>query len=171
MVQIVATSNNQTLGRGKKRYPRGVTLLEILVAVGVMAFAISAIMQIFPVGFADSTRASYLAIAYELAGQKMEEIRGMYLFGGDPDVDIKSSASATNSYKDTYKFFGHRTHPATAVNSAFTETTMLGNGNDTAFVAFDSWATAMIRPLWPSIAGMAPVWRRVISTASISCPW
>lgn len=145
MVQIVAPSNGRPGGRGAQRRSSGVTLLEILVAVGVMAFAISAIMQIFPVGFADSARASYLAVAYELAGQKMEEIRGNYMFGGDPNPDVESANASGEAYEETYKFFGHRTHPVKAVDSPedtdkskFSESTMLGNGSSTVYVPFDN---------------------------------
>ncbi len=79
---------------------RGVTLLEILVAVAVLAFALSAIFQIFPMGFSASARASYTATAYELAGKKMEELRSTRIFGGDPDP------SKANTNADTYAHFG-----------------------------------------------------------------
>lgn len=95
--------------REQKSYA-GVTLLEILIAVGILALSISAIMQVFPMGFSSSARASYTAIAYELANMKMEEIRSTYIFGGDPDPKLDCNN------KDTYKFFGYRyDHPLSVI--------------------------------------------------------
>ncbi|MBQ7567263.1 prepilin-type N-terminal cleavage/methylation domain-containing protein [bacterium] len=113
MVQIRKTLCGLLKPRRSLRQRRGgVTLLEILVAVAILAFSISAIMQIFPMGFSASAKASYTAIAYELAGQKMEEIRATNIFGGDADPSLAANAP------DTYKFFGHRTHPLTAIKGA-----------------------------------------------------
>ena len=89
----------------------GVTLLEILIAVGILAFSISAIMQIFPMGFSSSARASYTAIAYELANKKMEEIRSTYIFGGDPDPSLACDNI------EGYKYYGYRgTHLASTAD-------------------------------------------------------
>lgn len=67
----------------------GVTLLEILVAVAVLAVGLSTIFQIFPMGFAASAKSSAQTTAYELAARKLEDVRNNHLFGGipsDPDM-------------------------------------------------------------------------------------
>ncbi|HXE71656.1 MAG TPA: prepilin-type N-terminal cleavage/methylation domain-containing protein [Candidatus Nitrosotenuis sp.] len=69
--------------------PRGVTLLEILVAVAILAIGAVTVFQVFPMGFAASAKAKYRSIAYELAQKKLEEVRNAALFGGttsDPDA-------------------------------------------------------------------------------------
>lgn len=67
----------------------GVTLLEILVAVGVLAVGLSTIFQIFPMGFAASAKSSAQVTAYELAARKLEDVRTNHLFGGIPtDTDM-----------------------------------------------------------------------------------
>lgn len=76
------------LSRGERR-PSGVTLLEILVAVAVLAVGLSTIFQIFPMGFAASAKSSAQTTAYELAARKMEDVRNNHLFGGPPsDPDL-----------------------------------------------------------------------------------
>jgi prepilin-type N-terminal cleavage/methylation domain-containing protein len=77
-------------GRSRVSFcPRGVTLLEILVAVAILAIGAVTVFQVFPMGFAASAKAKYRSIAYELAQKKLEEVRNAALFGGttsDPDA-------------------------------------------------------------------------------------
>ncbi|NMA28829.1 MAG: hypothetical protein GX934_13820 [Burkholderiales bacterium] len=76
------------LSRGGTR-ASGVTLLEILVAVAVLAVGLSTIFQIFPMGFAASAKSSAQTTAYELAARKLEDVRTNHLFGGIPtDTDM-----------------------------------------------------------------------------------
>lgn len=72
------------LSRARRR-EAGVTLLEILVAVAVLAVGLATIFQIFPMGFAASSKSASQTIAYELAAQKMEDARNNFLFGGIPN--------------------------------------------------------------------------------------
>lgn len=72
------------LRRARRRHA-GVTLLEILVAVAVLAVGLATIFQIFPMGFAASAKSASQTIAYELAAQKMEDARNNFLFGGIPN--------------------------------------------------------------------------------------
>lgn len=82
----------------------GVTLLEILVAVAVLAVGLSTIFQIFPMGFAASAKSSAQTTAYELAARKLEDVRNNHLFGGipsDPDM-YWGSVNAPNPDGTTY---------------------------------------------------------------------
>ncbi len=56
------------------RRQKGVTLLEILVAMVVMTIGLFMVYQIFPMGFATSLRSRNKTIATQLAQQKLEEI-------------------------------------------------------------------------------------------------
>ena len=82
------------------RRPPGVTLLEILVAVAVLAVGLATIFQVFPMGFAASAKGSAQTTAYELAARKLEDVRNNYLFGGIP-----------GDYCDYYKYWGKRDAP------------------------------------------------------------
>jgi len=82
----------------------GVTLLEILVAVAVLAVGLSTIFQIFPMGFAASAKSSAQATAYELAARKLEDVRNNHLFGGVPNAADPLS-------NDWYKYWGRRDAP------------------------------------------------------------
>jgi type II secretory pathway pseudopilin PulG len=91
------------LSRGGTR-ASGVTLLEILVAVAVLAVGLSTIFQIFPMGFAASAKSSAQTTAYELAARKLEDVRNNHLFGGipsDPDM-YWGSINAPNPDGTTY---------------------------------------------------------------------
>lgn len=71
---------------------RGVTIIEILAAAAVLFIGISYVMQVFPMGFAAANKSKNMSIAYNLAASKLEECRGMIMFGGtDPNSDTKSS--------------------------------------------------------------------------------
>ena len=82
----------------------GVTLLEILVAVAVLAVGLSTIFQIFPMGFAASAKSSAQTTAYELAARKLEDVRNNHLFGGVPN-------SASSLSTDWWKYWGRRDAP------------------------------------------------------------
>lgn len=82
----------------------GVTLLEILVAVAVLAVGLSTIFQIFPMGFAASAKSSAQTTAYELAARKLEDVRNNHLFGGIPNA-------ANPLSNDWYKYWGNRNAP------------------------------------------------------------
>lgn len=65
---------------------RGVTLLEILVAIVILAIGAVTIFQIFPMAFVASNKSKAKTIAYELGAAKLEEARAESLFGG-PQTD------------------------------------------------------------------------------------
>lgn len=96
------------LSRARRR-EAGVTLLEILVAVAVLAVGLATIFQIFPMGFAASSKSASQTIAYELAAQKMEDARNDFLFGGIPNgtalqkYEYWGSTVAPNPDLTTYK--------------------------------------------------------------------
>ncbi|MGM9999479.1 MAG: prepilin-type N-terminal cleavage/methylation domain-containing protein [Candidatus Bruticola sp.] len=70
------------INRNKRR--RGVTLIEILVAVAILAIGFGTVFQVFPMGYAAAAKGKNLNIAYELASRRLEEARGYVLFGGNP---------------------------------------------------------------------------------------
>lgn len=107
--------------RGRGSRPRGVTLLEILVAVAVLGVGLATIFQIFPMGFAASAKSAATTLAFELASQKLEEIRNNHLFGGIP---------GTASADDLYFYWGNKEAP-NPDKSAFTEVNT--NGQYRAF--------------------------------------
>lgn len=95
MVQIKAAIKNS-------RRPAGVTLLEILIAIAIMAIGLGTVFQVFPMGFAASNKSSAQAVAYELAAQKLEQARGSHMFGGVPE----SVSSAADKARDRYRYWG-----------------------------------------------------------------
>lgn len=105
MVREVPLSRGSARPRGRRA---GVTLLEILVAVAVLAVGLSTIFQIFPMGFAASSKSASQTIAYELAAQKMEDARNNFLFGGIPSGSSAAPA-APNSTSALY--YGSQTAP------------------------------------------------------------
>ena len=64
---------------------RGVTLIEILVAVAVLAVGFGTVFQVFPMGYAAAAKSKNMNLAYELAARRLEEARGYVLFGGNPN--------------------------------------------------------------------------------------
>ncbi len=88
------------LSHGTRRSP-GVTLLEILVAVAVLAAGLSTIFQIFPMGFAASAKSSAQTTAFELAARKLEDVRNNHLFGGVP-----TAGSGPPGPADNWKYWG-----------------------------------------------------------------
>ena len=71
-------------GRSEKRIPNlagyargedGLSLIEVTIAMGVMAFAASAILGIIPNGLAAATRSSQTTIAARLASEVQSEIQ------------------------------------------------------------------------------------------------
>lgn len=80
-----------------KRGIRGVTLLEILVSVAVLAVGLGIAFQVFPMGFAVSAKSKNLSLAYELAAKRLEEARGRVLFGGN-----RANTSITNGERSFY---------------------------------------------------------------------
>ncbi|MBQ7503686.1 prepilin-type N-terminal cleavage/methylation domain-containing protein [bacterium] len=80
-----------------KRGFRGVTLLEILVSVAVLAVGLGIAFQVFPMGFAVSAKSKNLSLAYELAAKRLEEARGRVLFGGN-----RANTSITNGERSFY---------------------------------------------------------------------
>lgn len=88
------------LSQGRRRSP-GVTLLEILVAVAVLAVGLSTIFQIFPMGFAASAKSSAQTTAFELAARKLEDVRNNHLFGGVP-----TDGSGPPAPADNWKYWG-----------------------------------------------------------------
>lgn len=81
--------------------PAGVTLLEILVAVSVLAIGLGTVFQVFPMGFAASSLSKSKTIAYELAARKLEDVRASALFGG-----ITGGSAA-----DRYRYWGNPNAP------------------------------------------------------------
>lgn len=105
-----------------QRRCRGVTLLEILVAIAILAVGISAVMQVFPMGYAASNKSTAQVMAYELAARRLEEARSAHLFGGIP----------SNNDVDRYRYWGNMNAPNPDGNVA-KEVNTAGR-----FVAFDN---------------------------------
>lgn len=57
-----------------KKKKKGVTLIEILIAMTVLVIGVFAIYQIFPMGFINSFKSKVRSVATFLAAQKMEEV-------------------------------------------------------------------------------------------------
>ena len=58
-----------------KRRREGFTLLEVLVALGIMVVGIVAVMQLFPTSLLQARKAAELTIAAQLANSKMSLMR------------------------------------------------------------------------------------------------
>ncbi len=58
-----------------KTHKRGFSLLELIIAIGVLAIGLVGVLQIFPVGLRASHRAGMLTKAAFLAQNKMEEVK------------------------------------------------------------------------------------------------
>lgn len=58
-----------------KSNPKGFTLIEIVISLGILAIGILAVLALFPVGFDSATRSSDLTKATIFAQDTMEEIK------------------------------------------------------------------------------------------------
>ena len=59
------------------RYRRGFSLLELIIAIGVLAIGLVGVLRIFPVGLRASQRSGMLTKAAFLAKNKIEEVKMM----------------------------------------------------------------------------------------------
>ena len=86
-----SNSNSKRKGEG------GFTLLETVIATGLMAGAIAALVQMFAISVANNISARSGSFATVLAGQKMEQLRGL-TWGFDalglPVADLTSDTAA-----------------------------------------------------------------------------
>lgn len=58
-----------------QRHKRGFSLLELIIAIGVLAIGLVGVLQIFPVGLRASRHSGMITKAAFLAQNKMEEIK------------------------------------------------------------------------------------------------
>lgn len=81
---------------------RGFTLLEVLVALGILAISISAILQMFGTSMSTSERAETVTVATMLARQKMAEqmikLDQDFLEGKFPGTDEENSGDFDAPY-------------------------------------------------------------------------
>ncbi|PIR20016.1 MAG: hypothetical protein COV45_08560 [Deltaproteobacteria bacterium CG11_big_fil_rev_8_21_14_0_20_47_16] len=86
---------------------KGFTLLEVLVALGILAVSITAILQMFGTSMSTSARAERVTVATMLARQKMAEqvikIDKDLLEGKFPDTTEESDGDFDEPYQD-YKW-------------------------------------------------------------------
>jgi type II secretory pathway pseudopilin PulG len=79
------------------RGDRGFTLLETVIATGLLAGAIAALVQMFAISVANNISARSESYATVLAGQKMEQLRGL-TWGFDtlglPAADLRTDTAA-----------------------------------------------------------------------------
>ncbi len=67
---------------------RGFSLLELVIAIGVLAIGLIGVLQLFPMGLRASQRAGMISKATFLAQRKMEDIRlaGFDAFSSNPPL-------------------------------------------------------------------------------------
>lgn len=86
---------------------RGFTLLEVLVALGILAVSITAILQLYGTAMVTSERAESITVATMLARQKMAEemlkIEKDAAEGKFPDTDEESNGSFDSPF-DKYRW-------------------------------------------------------------------
>ena len=85
---------------GNSRFPheeRGFSLLELIIAVGVLAIGLVGVLQIFPVGLRASKRAGTITRAAFLAQNKMEEVK---MAGFDAITELPTRIPLSGSESD-----------------------------------------------------------------------
>ena len=75
----------------------GFSLLELIIAIGVLAIGLVGVLQIFPVGLRASYRAGMLTKAAFLAQNKMEEVK---MAGFDAIIKIPPEIPLSGTYDD-----------------------------------------------------------------------
>ncbi|NQV04606.1 MAG: prepilin-type N-terminal cleavage/methylation domain-containing protein [Candidatus Omnitrophica bacterium] len=76
---------------------RGFSLLELIIAVGVLAIGLVGVLQIFPVGLRASKRAGTITRAAFLAQNKMEEVK---MAGFDAIIELPPRIPLSGSESD-----------------------------------------------------------------------
>lgn len=84
----------------KAKDQQGFTLVETLIAIGVLAIAIIALVQLFTVGAKENAVAADLTILTTLAQDKMEELKNMKYSSLVADGDVGSVTTPETGYYD-----------------------------------------------------------------------
>lgn len=103
--------NFNFISLNKNYYKKGFTLLELLMAVGILAIAALAVAHALTVVSANRAFSYHMGVASNLAQDKLEEIKrlayGDVLGGSEPGIDETGNSTAGGIYNRTWGFDGN----------------------------------------------------------------